>query len=158
MEKEFSTEYVKDVKIPEVILNDVPWVNQPMYKPWLQVEWTTGKRVWMIRSWFSAGSPITTYDFTWFWFTPSSYTIEAWYDDQSTAPCVSYSSYVNWAVRWWLSYPWVYTWLMSNRMIAVYTSWTTRTLAYHSAFLSDWVRLNLTVSWVNVYFILTAFE
>jgi len=101
-------------------------------------------------------------DFTWFWFTPSSYVINAWLWNNATVDCwTSLSTYIDWTTFW--QYIQDSSWSsqvqdLGSRMIAIYnTSWS-KTRADHSKFITDWIELNFVDSDLDVKFIVTAYK
>lgn len=120
-----------------------------------EVEWSTW---WVKVLYFSypAWSSLWVTNFTWFWFKPSSYIVQAWYASTWSALAMSYASYINWWVQWYLTYSWTYA-QMTSRMLAVY-DWANNTRANHSALLSDWIALDFINNSVDVKFTITAYE
>lgn len=92
--------------------------------------------------------------FTWFWFKPTNYTIQAWYNwlasniefsvwwyDWTTEQCMYIDSGSSWT---------------SNYSLRV-KDWTNRTSALFSSFDTDWITLNFNFSDININLMITCF-
>ena len=92
--------------------------------------------------------------FTWFWFTPTNYTISSW-------------------TTWWSTWQWGYDWTLqkclyvnsylwydtgiATRVIHLRDWASVKTYAGHSSFWSDWVSLSFSNSDIDATLIITCF-
>ena len=140
---------------PRRVLENIPWINQPMLDWSVQVIWSSWG-VWSKALEFSKASWSWTWavNLTWFWFQPNWYTITAWRDGWSTGTNMSFSSYIRWNITWY----YIDTTLknLSSRVVCVYGSWNTR--ANHSAFLSDGIQLYFISDTIWINYIVTAYK
>lgn len=132
-----------------------PWQTKQKLKLWREVEWSAW---WVKVLYFSfwAWTPLWVYNFTWFWFKPSSYIVQAWYASTASAITMSYASYINWAVQGFLAYGGTYA-QMTTRMLAIY-NWSSNTRANHSDLLDDWIALDFIENSESVKFTITAYK
>ncbi len=134
-------------------------------KIWREVEWGGWNTKTLI---FDRLASVWTWnqDFTWFWFTPTSYSIKITY---------KWNSWANWPMFWWgwrdetwLNYATWIQWTTTSTNWPSTVSWTyvariisnsssNRTSMYHNAFLSDWVQLNVNFSDLDVILEITCF-
>jgi len=161
--KDFKAEWIPDINDIEFIPEELPWVNTPQIDEDISVDWWGlwwgSKAIYFSRA---ASAWTWTENFTWFWFTPTSYVIQAWLWSATFIPTgTSYSSYI------WGTTAWMYikddTWVskvanLSTRVIATYNSAWSNTRANHSAFISDWITLDFISDTLAANFIITAYK
>ncbi len=105
--------------------------------------------------------------FEWFWFQPSHYVIQAWNTGNSDYGSNSYWTFIDWTTQ---------TFYLKRRqgseiesdyntgqfkttsnVIVIYSDADDLTSASHHWFTSDWIELDWTDWWVNVFFTITAY-
>lgn len=155
--KEYKPDYLEDIKIT----TDIPWLWPEKLDSNVSIR---GNSWWgwvkMLSFTKTAGSGIWIENFTWFWFTPTSYVIQAWSTNWTEA-WTSYSSYINWNILWhYLQDVWGTTKVFDlwTRMVCVYDNAWTNTRANPSSFTSDWIKLDFISDWLSVKFTITAYS
>lgn len=147
----------KKLNLPEIKITDTPWLTQPRYKMWFQVEGSAGtsKTLYFTKT-ARAGTWVVNY--TWFWFIPTWYIIQAWYKWSLAWTSTSYCTNMWWVVWGFYQYPWFQN-ENTTRAIIIWNAWATiTTRANFSAFISDWIALNYVDSGNDVRFTITAFK
>jgi len=156
-EKEFKPDFLPD----ENFESDIPWL-WPEKLDWnVSVRWASAW--WWVKALnFSRAASVWTWlqQFTWFGFTPSSYSITAWRQWLSLD--------ITWSI-------WLYDWTTERtfqmadwesnsfswgvlRVFHVNQPWWWETEANHNTFISDWIELNFTDSTADVFLMITAYK
>lgn len=139
-------------------------INVPQLKPWIQVEeswdWTGWSSVKTLVFEKLASGGTWNVDYTWFWFNPTSYTIDAWWKN-STGQLTTFSkSFVDssWTESGYRTYT-TSAYYLNNLSDAIYvwSSSTWRTRADHDEFIEDWIRLDYALSDLDIKMIITAY-
>lgn len=145
-------------------------IQTPDYDYWLSQQ-TIDWPIWIrnLSTWWNAKTLIFTrlasvwtwnQSFTGFWFTPTSYTIQATRTDVTTTwyPCFS-----DWAYDWTTEVirqvaDW-YSRVTVNRIIRLFytNQWWWVTAANHTSLDADWITLNFDLSAENCYLVITCF-
>lgn len=139
-----------------------PWQTKQKLKIWREVEWNVWW--WQVKTLiFNRLASVWTWvqSFTGFWFTPTSYTIQATRTDITTTwyPCFS-----DWAYDWTTEIirqvaDW-YSRIVTNNIIRLFytNQWWWKTSAIHSSFDSDGISLNFDFSAEDCYLVITAYK
>ena len=154
--KKYTTPETLDIK-DFTVTDKTPWISEVQYNE-VNVRW---KSWWWSKTLiFNRLATVWTWvqSFTWFWFTPTSYTIQCTRTSITVndAPCFS-----DWAYDWTTQmirqvadhYSRVLTWYVWRLLYTNQWGWQTNIL--HSSFDSDWISLNFTASDEDCYLIIT---
>ena len=137
-----------------------PWQTKQKLKLWREVEWSAWWVKFLI---FNRLASVWTWiqSFTWFWFTPTCYTIQATRTNITTSwnPCFSdwaydgttqmYRQVADWYSR-------ALTWKVIRVFYTNQGGWVTS--AIHSSFDSDGISLNFDFSAEDCYLVITAYK
>lgn len=101
-----------------------------------------------------------TQSFTWFWFTPTSYTIQT---TRTWITTTFYPCFSDWAYDWTTQmirqvadwYSRVLTWCVWRLLYTNQWWWTTNIV--HSSLDTDWITLNFTTSSEDCYLVITCY-
>ena len=144
-----------------------PWRTSPKITP-QQIRWFEWDASWV--GWTQvktltfeklASGGTWNVEYTWFGFQPTSYTIDAWRLNTSGQLITFSKSFVDlsWVESWYRTYV-TTDYYLNNLFDAVYvwSSATWRTRADHDAFLPDWIRLDYSLSDLDIKMIITAYK
>lgn len=121
-------------------IRNIKWWSKTLYFTKLASAWT-----WIV-------------NYTWFWFTPTAYIIQAWYKWALSWTSTSYCTNFWWVIWWFYQYPW-YQNENTLRAIVIWNAWATiTTRANFSSFIPDWIALDFVDSGNDVVFTITAFK
>ena len=145
---------------PQPTPQDIPWITMPQYVPWIEVEeseatWTSQVKFLSFSRLASAWT--TTTDFTWFWFTPTSYKVTSWTSVSAWNVCEW--TYDGATETWYYirSYLWLDIWT-TGRVISIRTSASNKTYGAHDSFIDDGVRIDFSNSDENISLTITAYK
>ena len=135
-------------------------INVPQLELWIWVRGEATATTWSnakVLS-FTATSAWGTWirNFTWFWFTPTSYSVHSWYTGSSQTYCLS--SYDGTTEKWmyWRTYAGVEIGT-TGRVVQIRTWSSPRTYGVHDAFLSDGVAIDFSGFDVDIELMITAY-
>jgi hypothetical protein len=124
--------------------------NKPTLSSWW-VKILTFQRLASVWTW--------TQSFTWFWFTPTAFHVEAWFNWTATWDAAFKSGgYYDWTdvIAWNDSD--LTSWRSFSNLIKVNISPSNFTEAQFSSFLSDWVELSFSASDDNILIAITCYS
>jgi len=150
-------EYTPEFIITPEYKSDIPWFSKEKLDASRSVR-SSSSWVWTFVKTlnFTLSSIWTwTHEFTWFWFTPTSYTINAWWTgwsqsmwayDGTTETALYSNSYAGYATG------------VAGRVIHLRDSGTLKTYWVHEEFSSDWVVIRFQNFDINCTVTITAYK
>ena len=141
------------------ITENIPWLTEDKLEEKISIRRAGWGRVSIKQFTRSSWAATWNVDYTGFWFTPTSYMIDAWTD--SATPWISHSWMVDWTLRgnymrnvWWVEN----VFNLASRVICVYDWAWFNTIADPVSIIPDWIRVNYISNGLTIYFTITAFE